>query len=118
MRIPDIVRFWPIDGIRTISGPLSVYEEDNECRNKLQIVQKTVVTKYQARYIQSQSWWWRSEISLKTVTSVFLFFLHCGQWGMEREHFTMAHHCFFLHEKQPPHHSSLFILHHILLLYI
>ena len=23
MRIPDIVRFWPIDGIRTISGPLS-----------------------------------------------------------------------------------------------
>ena len=25
MRIPDIVRFWPIDGIRTISGPLSVY---------------------------------------------------------------------------------------------
>ena len=24
VRIPDIVRFWPIDGIRTISGPLSV----------------------------------------------------------------------------------------------
>ena len=24
VRIPDIVRFWPIDGIRTISGPLAV----------------------------------------------------------------------------------------------
>ena len=41
MRIPDIVRFWPKDGIRTISGPLSVQQD---CIKNDIILNKNTVT--------------------------------------------------------------------------